>query len=421
MSRLAARGLLAAVVLLIGVGAAGASPLHPQASRADSGRGPDSPLVLARGWSPVAAVAMALPVSLGARRDQLLADTYDRALVAAMREATAGVPVQVTYGSDGTGRYFVVLTDAAALPSILDAIQGSARAGPPHHLIDEAVEGITGDLAFRANLPRSRFERVLNEHLRGRAGAGAVVPDPGPLDGLAADARATAAAPPWGPPVWVVVGDRTAGTPSPGASAGPAGSDPADSAAIAADRTVPQPLYVAPAGAARREPLHAEVPGDAVTRWVGSVFRFPSETTLIEAVTVQLVLEESLERQRDPNLFELTTDIDALGRLVVRYSTSTDAGPQWDSRLDATIAELAADPGGVLLTQALRPARSRWSHELSTPAGAVRAAAQALLRGASDGQAAAFANSAEEVPDAARIRAIAAGLGLSIRVVQGGS
>ena len=420
MSRLAARGLLAAVVLLIGVCAAGATPLHPQASRADSGRGPDSPLVLVRGWSPVAAIAMALPVSPGTRRDQLLADAYDRALLAAMREATAGMPVQVTYGSDGTGRYFVVLTDAAALPSTLDAIQRSARAGPPPHLVDEAVDGITGDLAFRANLPRSRFERVLNEHLRGRAGA-VVGPDPVPLEGLAADARATAAAPPWGPPVWVVVGDLTAGTPSPGVSAGPAGSDPADSAAIAADRTVPQPLYVAPAGAPRREPLHAEVPGDAVTRWVGSVFRFPSETTLIEAVTLQLVLEESLERQRDPSLFELTTEIDAPGRLVVRYSTSTDAGPQWDSRLDATIAELAAEPGGVLLTQALRPARSRWSQELSTPAGAVRAAARALLRGASDGQAAAFTNSAEEVPDAARIRAIAAGLGLSIRVVQGGS
>lgn len=398
----------------------GATPLHPQAGRADSGRGRDSPLVLARGWSPVAAIAMALPVSRGTRRDQLLADAYDRALLAAMREATAGMPVQVTYGSDGAGRYFVVLTDAAALPSTLDAIQQSARAGPPPHLVDEAVEGITGDLAFRANLPRSRFEEVLNEHLWGRAGAGTVVPDPVPFDGLAADARATAAAPPWGPPVWVLVGGRPTGASSPGDSAGPAGADPADSAAVSADGTVPEPLYVAPAGAARREPVHAEVPSDAVTRWVGSVFRFPAETTLIEAVTLQLVLEESLERQRDPNLFELTTETDALGRLVVRYSTSTDAGQGWDSRLDATIAELAAEPGGVLLTQALRPARSRWSQELSGPAGAVRAAARALLRGASDRQAAAFANSAEEVPDAARIRAIAAGLSLSIRVVQGG-
>ena len=143
--------------------------------------------MLQKSWSPVAAIAMALPAAAGTHRDRLLASAYDRAVLAALREATAEIPVQVSYRSDGTGRYFVVLTDPAALRSTMDAMWRAARAGPSDHLVDEAVAAISSDLAFRADLPRSRFERVLNEYLQDRDGAGGAVPAPAPLAGLAAD------------------------------------------------------------------------------------------------------------------------------------------------------------------------------------------------------------------------------------------
>lgn len=414
------------IALLAAVCTLGAPSIHSQAGNADSGREPDSPLMVIRDWSPVVAIMMALPAPEGTHRDRVLARAYDRALLEAFREATADSPAQVDYGRDGTGRYFAVVTDAAAVRSTLDAMRRIARTGPSPDLVGAAVAGISTDLAFRGDLPRARFDRIMSAYLLGGTADTAAMAPAAP-EGLAAEATAMAGSSAWGPPVWVVVGSRPSlsaslGVPGdaagPGDAADPGGAAVPDSGAVAPPQ---QPLYVARTTLPGPGPLRAEIPSDAVTRWVGSVFRFPPGTTLVEAVMMRLALEESVERLRDPNIYELTTEIDAQGRLVVRFSTSTDAGPRWDMRLDDTIADLAAGPDGGRLTQALRPARSRWSQELSAPAGAARAAAQALLRGASYRQAEAFANSAAEVPEAARISAVARGLGLSIRVVFGGN
>lgn len=411
------------IALLAAVCTLGAPSIHSQGGNADSGRVPDSPLMVIRDWSPVVAIMMALPAPEGTHRDRVLARAYDRALFEAFREATADSPAQVDYGRDGTGRYFAVVTDAAAVRSTLDAMRRIARTGPSPDLVGAAVAGISTDLAFRGDLPRARFDRIMSAYLLGGTADTAAMAPAAP-EGLAAEATAMAGSSAWGPPVWVVVGSRPAlsaslGVPvDPGGAAGPGDAAVPDSATVAPPQ---QPLYVARTTLPGPGPLRAEIPSDAVTRWVGSVFRFPPGTTLVEAVMMRLALEESVERVRDPNIYELTTEIDAQGRLVVRFSTSTDAGQRWDMRLDDTIADLAAGPDEGRLTQALRPARSRWSQELSAPAGAARAAAQALLRGASYRQAEAFANSAAEVPEAARISAVARGLGLSIRVVYGGN
>lgn len=404
------RRSLAAAAATIAACALGATSVQPQAAITDSGRATASPLVVTRAWSPVAAVTMALPVPAGTYRDELVARAYDRALLAAIENAVVGGAVRVTYSRDDAGRYFVALTSPGAARSTLRAMQEIVRTGPASPLIDAAVAGIGDDLGFRGDLPRQRFERVLAAHLDGRAEADPPEPEPLALEGLGDEARAVAAAFPWGPPVWAVVGDDAV-----------AGAFPATGAAPDAAANPPvQALHVAAAGSAGVSvPLRTDVPGDAVTRWVGSVFHFPPGTTLVEAALLRLVLEEALERLRDPNLFELTTGIDLQGRLVVRFSTSADAAVRWESRLDEAIAELASQPASVRLTQSLRPARSHWSQELSSAAGTGRAAAEALLRGASDRQAAAFANSAGAVPDAERVSAVARGLELSIRVVYG--
>lgn len=406
--------------LLAAASVLGAPSIHSQADGTDSGRGPDAALVVMRGWSPVAAVVMALPAPSGTHRDDLVARAYDRALLAAFRDATAGNPTHVNYDRDDTGRYFVALTDGAAAGSTLDTMKRVVQTGPALDLVDAAVAGIAADLAFRGDLPRTRFDRIMSAYLQGGT-PDTVATAPAAPEGLAAEAHAIGASPPWDPPVWVVVGSRSALPASPGVSADPGTATIPDSVADAHDRSQPQPLYVARAASASPGPLRVEVPSDAVTRWVGSVYHFPPETTLVEAVMTRLSLEETLERLRDPNLYEMTTEIDVHGRLVVRFSTSADAGRRWDLRLDEAIAEMAAEAGGVRMTQVLRPARSRWSQEISAPAGAARAAARALLRGASDTQAQAFAGNAGEAPDAARISAIARGLTLSIRVVYGGN
>lgn len=402
------RSLAAAAATIVAC-ALGTNPIHPQAGATGSGNAPSSPLVLARDWSPVSVVTMALPVPVGTSRDALLARAYDRALLAALQNAAGGT-VQVTYSRDDTGRYFVALTSPGAARSTLRAMQEIVRTGPASPLIDAAVAGIGADLGFRGDLPRSWFETVLAAQLEGRAEADAPDPEPLALEGLGDEVRAAAARLPWGPPVWVVVGDDAVASAFPATGAAP----------DTAGRPPVQPLHVAPAEPPGvPEPLRTHIPSDAVTRWVGSVFRFPPGTTLVEAVVLRLVLEEALERVRGPNLFELTTGIDVQGRLVVRFSTSADAGVRWESRLDDAIAEIASQPTSIRLNQSLRPARSHWSRELSSAAGAARAAAEALLRGASDRQAAAFADSAGAVPDAERVSAVARGLGLSIRVVYG--
>lgn len=388
------------VAAMAGVCALAAASIHAQ----------NSPLMVTGGWTPVAAVAMALPSPMATYRDELAAQTYDRALLAALRGAMAGEPVQVAYSRDGTGRYFIAVTDLAAMATTLANMQRIARVGPPDRLVDEAAAGIGSDLAFRGDLPRSQFDRVLGAHLKGVADAADFVIEPVAAEGLAEQARAMVAFPPWGPPVWVVVGDQSVTSAS---TAGPGRPDPAAPAAAIA-----QPLYVTSATQAGSEPLRVEIPSDGVTRWVGSVFRFPPETTLLEAVVLRLVLQETLKALRDPNLFELATEIDALGRLVVSFSTSIGASLRWESRLDDAISELA-EGTGVRLNQSHRPARSRWSQQLSSPSGVARAAAEALLRGASDSQAKAFARGTAEVPDTSRIGTVAKGISLSIRVVYG--
>ena len=389
------------------------TPVHSQEDGSGAARRPERPLIVTRSWSPVATVTMALPVDGRTRRDDLLARAHDRAFLAAIAEATASDPVRVTYQRDGTGRYFVAVSDPGIAASVLEAMRRIARTGPPGRLVDEAVLALRNDMAFRGDLPRSQFDRAFDAQLRGEPGTevGAAPADPGELEGLAAEVAAMTPAERWSPPVWVVVGDSQAipaGTLS--------GAAPADTT----DTSDPPPLPVAPRYSPDSSaPLHTAVPSDAVTRWIASVFRFPPETTLVQATLLQLVLEESLDRRRDPDLYELDIQIDALGRLVVRFSTSADAASRWESRLDEAIEELGSPGADVRLNELLRPARSRWSQVLAAPAGAGLAAAQALLRGASPVQATAFANSATDAPDADQLREAAGGLRLTIRLVYG--
>ena len=378
-------------------------PLQAQESGSGPGRAPDSPLVIARGWVPVATVTLAFPASARTYREDLLARAGDRALVAAMREVTAGQPVRITHDRDATGRYFVATTAPEAVQSVLNAMRRATRTALPPRLVEDAVSRLRSDLAFRGDLPRSEFDRVLDAQLRGERGAldGGAAAATADFDGLAAEIGTTTPAARWGPPAWVVVGGEEA---------------------LPADEPRAPPLLVA-AGAPSSppEPRRAQIPSDAVTRWVGSIFRFPPETTLVEASFLGMVLEESLKSRRDPDLFEFDTGIDALGRLVVRFSTSADASARWESRLDDVILRLGSEEDGVRLDQLLPPVLSRWSRELAPASGAGRAAAEALLRGATEIQAAAFANSALSPPTAERLRAVAKGMTLGIRVVYGSS
>lgn len=381
--------------------ACSAAPLHAQETGGGPGRAPDAPLLIARAWSPAASVTMAFPTSAGTYREGLLARASDLALLAAIREATAELPVQLTHASDGTGRYFVAVAAPEAVESVLQALQRAARTPLPARLVDNAVAGMRGDLAFRGDLPRSRFDRIMDARLRGEGGAiGAVTEAAAVIEGIAAEVTSSTPAVRWGPPAWVVVGD---GDPFP------------------AEDTAASPLPVALEAPARvPESLRDRVPGDAVTLWVGSAYRFPPGTTLVEACFVRLVLETMIEDRRDPDLFEFDSEIDALGRLVVRLSTSAHAAGSWEARLDDAIDRLGSESGGAPLDRILPRVRSRWSRRLAPAAGAGRAAAEALLRGATDTQAAAFAKSAATPPAAERIRAAARQMTLAIRVVHGG-
>lgn len=378
-------------------------PLQAQESGSVPIRTPGSPLVITRDWLPVASVIMAFPASARTYREDLLVQAGDAALLAAIREATNGEPVRITYDSDATGRYFVATAAPEVLEFVLDAMRRTARTALPTRLVEDAVSRLRNDLAFRGDLPRSQFDRVMDAHLRGDGGAieGGVVLASADSVGLTAEITRGTPAARWGPPAWVVVGNEEA---------------------FSADGSRTPPLLAAAGVPARPpEPLLAQVASDAVTRWVGSVFRFPPATTLVEASFVQLVLEESLESRRDPDLFEFDTEIDAHGRLVVRLSTSADAFGSWEARLDEAIQRLGSEDWGVRLDQLLPPVRSRWSRELAPSPGAGRAAAEALLRGATELQAVAFANSAASPPSAEQLRAVARGITLAVRVVYGSS
>ena len=379
------------------------APLQAQESGSGPIRVPDTPLVISRGWLPVASVTMAFPAPATTYREALLAQADDAALLAAIREATADRPVRVTYDRDATGRYFVATAAPGVVESVLDAMRRTARTTLTTRLVEEAVSALRSDLAFRGDLPRSRFDRVLDAHLREAGGAledGAAVA-PADSAGLAAEITTGSPAARWGPPAWVVVGNEQA---------------------FPTDESRAPPLFVADSVPTRLpEPLLTQIPSDAVTRWAGSVFRFPPQTTLLEALFVRMLLEESLERRRDPDLFEFDTEIDALGRLVVRLSTSADASGSWETRLDQAILRLGSEDGGVRLDQLLPPVRSRWSRELAPAPGAGRAAAEALLRGATELQAAALTKSAASPPSAERLRTVARGMTLESRVVYGGS
>ena len=370
--------------------------------------------MIARSWLPVAAVTLALPFSATTHHEELLVRVGDDALLAAIREATGALAVGVAYDRDATGRYFVVSAAPEAVSSVVAAMARAARAPLPARLVERAVGRIRSDLAFRSDLPRSQFDRILNAHLRGEADPveGADATPSMELDRLALEIAATTAAERWGPPVWVAVD---------GGPATPAGRGPATDTTKTTDHPQAEPPPVAPDAAVTqaRSPTRTEVPSDAVTHWVGSVFRFPPGTTLLEAHFVRLLLAESLEDRRDPDLYEFDASVDAHGRLVVRFSTNADASARWESRLDEAIRDLASDVTGLGLDRVLPRAHSRWSRQLASATGVARTAAEALLRGATDLQAAAFANSASAPPDAARLRSVAGGMSLAIRVAYG--
>ena len=389
-------------IAVTAIGSAIAS-LQGQEAAADPVRPANAPLVITRAWLPVASVTMAFPASARTYREDLVARASDEALLAAIREATADRAAVINHYRDATGRYFVAAVAPEAAESVLRTMERAAGTPLPARLVEGAVAGMRADFAFRGDLPRSRFDRVLDSRLRGESAApdGDATEATTGFDGLADEVAATTPAARWGPPVWVLVDDE-------GATSAP---DPP-----------PPPLPVAGSAAtAPSAPVSDQVPGDAVTRWVGSAFRFPAETTLVEACFLRMVLEESLESRRDPDLFEFDTEIDALGHLVVRLSTSANASVSWDARLDDAIVHLGSEEGRFRLGQLLTSALSRWSRELAPAPGAGRAAAEALLRGATDLQAAAFANSTATAPSAERLREVASGVTLVLRVVYGSS
>ena len=350
----------------------------------------DEPLVVERAWSSAAAAALALPAApAGSPEEERALRVADRAFLAALQEATASLPAQVAMERDGSGRYFV----ATAAPGVLDEVLQTMRrlAGSPvasRHLT-AASDALAREEAFREGSPRSGFEAAFAARLR----------DP-EIDRGAARSRLGGSA-------WVVV--------RPGNPAG--GSDGTGTVLLRSlGDLVPG------------EPVRAEVPADVVTSWVGSAYHFRPETTLLQADFLRLVLEGWIESLRDPALYELATEIDAAGRLLVRFSTRRGEAGAWEDRLDRVLAAIAAggdggpsagEPDAQRIRSLMRRARGIQSRRLANPATCARAAAEALLRGASADQASAFVATPTVPPSLESVADAAMGLRLSVRVLYG--
>ena len=358
-------------------------------------------LVVERAWSAAASAVLGLPAAPGGSAAEARAlRIADRALLAALREAVAGAPARVTLERDGSGRYFVATTAPDALGEVLQAMRRVVAGPLPSRHLADAVEAIAREAAFRDGSPKSGFDSVFASIL---SDADAVPrrPAPGVRDSA-----------------WVVVG------PGPRSSAADArGGDP------------PQPpgpaLLRSRRRLAPREPLRIEVSADLVTTWVGSAYHFPSGTTLVQAHFLRLVLEGWIESLRDPSLYEFAAEIDSSGRLLVRFSASRGSAGAWEARLDEALAAVAAvaeggsaeagaaKPGAQRVATLMRRAQGVWSRRIADPGACARAAAEALLRGASAEEAKAWVATPPVSPSPASVAAAAKGLRLAARVLYG--
>lgn len=359
----------------------------------------DPSLVIEREWSPAAAAVLALPAPPVGNADADRAATraadpaarmVDRALLTALQEATGSLPARVTLERHGSGRYLV----ATAAPDVLDDLLGAMRhtvASPlPSGHLTAASDAIAREATFRASSPRSRFEAVFAAHLGDAAHLG------NSAAGLDEGA-------------WVVV--------RPG---NPARSARFDGSAAAPLRLAGRDVPV--------EPVRTQLSADVVTSWVGSAYHFPSGATLLQAHFVRLVLEGWIKSLREPALYEFATEIDAAGRLLVRFSTQRGDAGAWEARLDRALAAIgtggtAGLPGGApdarQIRELMRQARGIWSRWLADPATCARIAAEALLHGASAEEAGALVRTSGAPPSLESVAASASGLRLSARVLYG--
>lgn len=361
-----------------------------------SGQLREPSLVVERAWSPAAAAVLALPASLSGNPEaNRTAHVADRALLAALREATTSLPVQVTLQRDGSGRYLVAASAPSALDSVLDAMRRTAASPLSSGYLTAASAALDREARFRAGSPRSSFEAVFAAHLGDPASA---------RDSTGAHDLAR---PGFGERAWVAV--------RPGNSANRGQFDGA--APLRLDgRVVPV------------EPARIQLPADVVTSWVGSAYHFPSGTTLLQAHFLRLVLEGWIESLREPALYEFATEIDAAGRLLVRFSTQRGDAGAWEARLDRTLAAIGAgrtagqprdEPDVKRIRDLMRRARGIWSRRLADPATSARIAAEALLRGASTEETGALVQTPSIPPSLERVAAVASGLLLSVRVLYG--
>lgn len=360
-------------------------------------RGPS--LVVERAWAPAAAAVLALPAAPVGNADgnpdaDRVARVADRALLTALQEAVDSLPARVTLERSGSGRYLV----ATAAPDVLDDLLGAMRrtvASPlPSGHLTAASDALAREATFRANSPRSRFEAVFAAHLGDPAHlGGSAHGDSASLDGGA----------------WVVVrpGNPARARRSAGAAAAP--------------------LRLA-GRAAPVEPVRAQLSADVVTSWVGSAYHFPSGATLLQAHFVRLVLEGWIKSLREPALYEFATEIDAAGRLLVRFSTQRGDAGAWEARLDRTLAAIGTGgtaglprgaPDARRIRELMRQARGIWSRWLADPATCARIAAEAILHGASAEEAGALVQTPGAPPSLESVAAAASGLRLSARVLYG--
>lgn len=362
-------------------------------------------LVVERAWSPAASAVLGLPAAPGGSAAEGRAlRVADRALLAALGEAVAGAPARVRLERDGSGRYFVATTTPDALGEVLQAMRRVAAGPLPSRHLADAVEALAREAAFRDGSPKSGFDSVF----------ASILSD--------ADAVPSRRAPGVRDSAWVVVG------PGPRSPAAVAGAD-------ARGGDPPQPpgpaLLRSRRRLAPREPLRIEVSADLVTTWVGSAYHFPSGTTLVQAHFLRLVLEGWIESLRDPSLYEFAAEIDSSGRLLVRFSASRGSAGAWEARLDEALASVAAvaeggnaeagapKPGAQRIATLMRRARGVWSRRIADPGACARAAAEALLQGASAEEAKALVATPPISPSSASVAGAAKGLRLAARVLYG--
>ena len=357
------------------------------------------PLVIARPWLPLEAVAVALPPPATGGRDTTavgegLADQATfRALLAAARQATAGRAATVDMERDDAGRYLVTTApteDANAVRGVLEhLVEGLVEGRLPAADLVAGETSATAALAFGRDSPRARFDAAF------RALLNEIRPDTARLR----------------PPAWVLVrrdrAERRGGFPL--RTEKPLSPETPPLLLSRARRPASDSAKVA------RRHLRAEV----VTTWVGSVYRLPPETTLVQAQILRTVLEDWLEPDNDPSVYEFSTEIGREGRIFVRFSATPEAAAAWEDRLDQAFSDLAGQEHRERIRALLRRARGRWSRRLADAGGVAVVAASALARGASSTQAAIYVRDLSRPLPPEEIATAARGARLSARLVYG--